>query len=97
METSRSEDSTNSFSVSTASSNKRRAYRTSHAHIYWVTREPESFEWFKGAMNEVAEMDKKVKGVSTLYMCAAPLCIVGVLMMVTLCFATRASLSFITI
>nr|CAB3483140.1 unnamed protein product [Digitaria exilis] len=60
METSRSEDSANSFSVSTASSNnKRRAYRTSCAHFYWVTREPGSFEWFKGVMNEVAEMDKK--------------------------------------
>ncbi|XP_040382481.1 respiratory burst oxidase homolog protein E [Oryza brachyantha] len=60
METSRSDDSANSFSVSTASSNnKRRAYRTSRAHFYWVTREPGSFEWFKGVMNEVAEMDKK--------------------------------------
>jgi len=61
METSRSEDSANSLSALTASSsNKRRAYRTSCAHFYWVTREPGSFEWFKGVMNEVAEMDKKV-------------------------------------
>ncbi|XP_066331232.1 respiratory burst oxidase homolog protein E-like [Miscanthus floridulus] len=60
METSRSEDSANSLSAATASSsNKRRAYRTSCAHFYWVTREPGSFEWFKGVMNEVAEMDKK--------------------------------------
>ncbi|XP_066350907.1 respiratory burst oxidase homolog protein E-like [Miscanthus floridulus] len=60
METSRSEDSANSLSALTASSsNKRRAYRTSCAHFYWVTREPGSFEWFKGVMNEVAEMDKK--------------------------------------
>ncbi|XP_048533221.1 respiratory burst oxidase homolog protein E-like [Triticum urartu] len=59
METSRSEDSSNTFSVSTASSNKRRAYRTSRAHFYWVTREPGSFEWFKSVMDEVAEMDKK--------------------------------------
>jgi len=58
-QTSRSEDSANSFSVSTASSNRKRAYRTSRAHFYWVTREPLSFEWFKGVMNEVAEMDKK--------------------------------------
>ncbi|BAT05718.1 Os08g0453700 [Oryza sativa Japonica Group] len=50
METSRSDDSANSFSVSTASSNKRRAYRTSRAHFYWVTREPGSFEWFKGVI-----------------------------------------------
>lgn len=61
METSRSEDSANSFSVSTASSNRKRAYRTSRAHFYWVTREAGSFEWFKGVMNEVAEMDKKVE------------------------------------
>lgn len=59
-QTSRSEDSANSFSVSTASSNRKRSYRTSRAHFYWVTREPMSFEWFKGVMNEVAEMDKKV-------------------------------------
>jgi len=59
METSRSEDNANSFSVSTASSNRKRAYRTSRAHFYWVTREAGSFEWFKGVMNEVAEMDKK--------------------------------------
>ncbi|KAK3133413.1 hypothetical protein QOZ80_6AG0536260 [Eleusine coracana subsp. coracana] len=57
MET--SEDSANSFSVSTASSNRKRAYRTSRAHFYWVTREAGSFEWFKGVMNEVADMDKK--------------------------------------
>ncbi|KAK8451228.1 hypothetical protein SEVIR_6G176500v4 [Setaria viridis] len=58
METSKSEDSANSLSTA-SSSNKRRAYRTSCAHFYWVTREPGSFEWFKGVMNEVAEMDKK--------------------------------------
>ncbi|RWW80165.1 hypothetical protein BHE74_00011508 [Ensete ventricosum] len=60
METSRSEVSSNSFSFSTASSStKKRTYRTSSAHFYWVTREAGSFEWFKGVMNDVAEMDKK--------------------------------------
>jgi respiratory burst oxidase len=59
METSRPEDSTTGFSLSTSSS-KKRAYRTTCAHFYWVTREAGSFEWFKGVMNEVAEMDKKV-------------------------------------
>ncbi|KAL6859204.1 hypothetical protein ACP4OV_018206 [Aristida adscensionis] len=60
METSRSEYSANSFGASTgSSSNKKRVYRTSCAHFYWVTREPGSFEWFKGVMNEVAEMDNK--------------------------------------
>lgn len=68
METSRPEDSANSFSVSMASSsNKKRAYRTSCAHFYWVTRGPESFEWFKGVMNEVAEMDKKVMPLPSLH------------------------------
>lgn len=73
METSRSEDSANSFSVSTASSNRKRAYRTSRAHFYWVTREAGSFEWFKGVMNEVAEMDKKVESsLLTLELVAMP-------------------------
>lgn len=62
METGRAEDSASNLSASTASGggNKRRAYRTTCAHFYWVTREPGSFEWFKGVMNEVAEMDNKV-------------------------------------
>ncbi|URE36187.1 respiratory burst oxidase [Musa troglodytarum] len=60
METSRSEVSSNSFSISTtSSSSKKRSYRTSSAHFYWVTREAGSFEWFKGVMNDVADMDKK--------------------------------------
>lgn len=63
-ETSRSEDSLNSISSSTVttatSSGKKRTQRTTNAHFYWVTREPGSFEWFKGVMNEVAEMDQKV-------------------------------------
>lgn len=62
MDTSRSEVSNSSLSFSTSSSStKKRSYRTSSAHFYWVTREAASFEWFKGVMNDVAEMDKKVK------------------------------------
>ena len=38
--------------------------RVKSAHFYWVTREPGSFEWFKGVMDEVAEMDHKVGGQS---------------------------------
>ncbi|XP_024534924.1 respiratory burst oxidase homolog protein A [Selaginella moellendorffii] len=30
-----------------------------NAYFYWVTREQGSFEWFKGVMNEVAEIDHK--------------------------------------
>ncbi|KAK1307862.1 hypothetical protein QJS10_CPA09g00044 [Acorus calamus] len=57
---SKSDDSFNSFSFgSTTSSSKKRPQRTTSAHFYWVTREPGSFEWFKGVMDEVAEMDQK--------------------------------------
>ncbi|KAL4180828.1 hypothetical protein AMTRI_Chr12g234330 [Amborella trichopoda] len=55
---SRSDDSSNSF-ISMASSKKKQPQRTTHAHFYWVTREASSFEWFKGVMDEVAEMDQK--------------------------------------
>ncbi|KAK9120285.1 hypothetical protein Scep_018378 [Stephania cephalantha] len=39
--------------------NKRSGFGTRRAYFYWVTREQGSFEWFKGIMNEVAEMDQK--------------------------------------
>nr|ADR70883.1 respiratory burst oxidase E [Manihot esculenta] len=59
-ETSRSDDSSTSCASSTgAPSSKRRTQRTTNAHFYWVTREPGSFEWFKGVMDEVADMDHK--------------------------------------
>ncbi|KAF5207598.1 Respiratory burst oxidase-like protein [Thalictrum thalictroides] len=59
-ETSRSEDSLNSYTSSSATPNlKKKIQRTTSAHFYWVTREPGSFEWFKGVMNEVAEMDQR--------------------------------------
>ena len=32
-------------------------FKTRRAYFYWVTREQGSFDWFKGIMNEVAEMD----------------------------------------
>ncbi|OMO86369.1 hypothetical protein COLO4_21217 [Corchorus olitorius] len=38
---------------------KKKTHKTKNAHFYWVTREPGSFEWFKGVMDEVAEMDHK--------------------------------------
>ncbi|OMO67129.1 Cytochrome b245, heavy chain [Corchorus capsularis] len=38
---------------------KKKTHKTKNAHFYWVTREPDSFEWFKGVMDEVAEMDHK--------------------------------------
>lgn len=32
-------------------------FKTTRAYFYWVTREQGSFDWFKGVMNEVAELD----------------------------------------
>ncbi|KAK1262965.1 hypothetical protein QJS04_geneDACA013560 [Acorus gramineus] len=58
-DTSRSDDSFNSFSFPGSTSSKKRSERTTSAHFYWVTREPGSFEWFKGVMDEVAKMDQK--------------------------------------
>ena len=36
-----------------------KGFKTRKAYFYWVTREQGSFEWFKGIMNEVAEMDER--------------------------------------
>ncbi|GLU05254.1 hypothetical protein SLE2022_223650 [Rubroshorea leprosula] len=64
----KSEESWNSFTSSSftpapslAPSGKKNVHRTKNAYFYWVTREPGSFEWFKGVMDEVAEMDHKGK------------------------------------
>ncbi|XP_042478306.1 respiratory burst oxidase homolog protein E [Macadamia integrifolia] len=60
-ETSRSEESSHGSMTPPTSTphGKKRTQRTTNAYFYWVTREPGSFEWFKGVMNEVAEMDQK--------------------------------------
>jgi respiratory burst oxidase len=34
-------------------------FKTRRAYFYWVTREQGSFDWFKGIMNEVAELDNR--------------------------------------
>lgn len=34
-------------------------FKTRRAYFYWVTREQNSFDWFKGVMNEVAEEDRR--------------------------------------
>lgn len=36
---------------------KRSNFKTRKAYFYWVTKEQGSFDWFKGIMNEVAELD----------------------------------------
>ncbi|XP_015069955.1 respiratory burst oxidase homolog protein C [Solanum pennellii] len=41
------------------SASGRNSFNTRRAYFYWVTREQGSFDWFKGIMNEAAEMDHK--------------------------------------
>nr|ABW87870.1 NADPH oxidase [Nicotiana attenuata] len=41
------------------SASGRNNFNTRRAYFYWVTREQGSFDWFKGIMNEAAEMDHK--------------------------------------
>uniref|UniRef100_A0A6N2KWN0 FAD-binding FR-type domain-containing protein n=1 Tax=Salix viminalis TaxID=40686 RepID=A0A6N2KWN0_SALVM len=44
--------------ISSPDEQKRREnFKTRRAYFYWVTREQGSFDWFKGVMNEVAELD----------------------------------------
>ncbi|XP_022760753.1 respiratory burst oxidase homolog protein A-like isoform X3 [Durio zibethinus] len=38
---------------------RKKTLKTTNAYFYWVTREQGSFDWFKGVMNEVAELDKR--------------------------------------
>ncbi|TYK16614.1 respiratory burst oxidase-like protein A-like [Cucumis melo var. makuwa] len=33
--------------------------KTTNAYFYWVTREQGSFDWFKGVMNEISELDQR--------------------------------------
>lgn len=40
---------------------QRKLLKTTNAYFYWVTREQGSFDWFKGVMNEVSELDQRVK------------------------------------
>ncbi|KAL8138781.1 hypothetical protein V2J09_004782 [Rumex salicifolius] len=44
---------------SKASSKQKKPLKTTNAYFYWVTREQGSFDWFKGIMNEVAELDHR--------------------------------------
>ncbi|XP_024531669.1 respiratory burst oxidase homolog protein F isoform X1 [Selaginella moellendorffii] len=39
--------------------NERKLQCPTNAYFYWVTREQGSFEWFRGVLNEVAEIDNK--------------------------------------
>ncbi|KAJ3695156.1 hypothetical protein LUZ60_000533 [Juncus effusus] len=40
-------------------SKPKKLFKTTNAYFYWVTREQGSFDWFKGIMNEVAQMDQR--------------------------------------
>ncbi|KAA3460131.1 respiratory burst oxidase-like protein A [Gossypium australe] len=63
-------DTSKASDVSIASSNesttpnrvpskRKKTLKTTNAYFYWVTREQGSFDWFKGVMNEVAELDQR--------------------------------------
>ncbi|XP_065872086.1 respiratory burst oxidase homolog protein C-like [Euphorbia lathyris] len=41
-----------------AQKRNKESFKTRRAYFYWVTREQGSFDWFKGVMNEVAELDQ---------------------------------------
>ncbi|KAL3655119.1 hypothetical protein CASFOL_000905 [Castilleja foliolosa] len=41
------------------SGSNRREFKTRRAYFYWMTREQDTYDWFKGVMNEMAEMDHK--------------------------------------
>ncbi|KAJ8772388.1 hypothetical protein K2173_027565 [Erythroxylum novogranatense] len=43
--------------VSPNAHKRRENFKTRRAYFYWVTKEQGSFDWFKGVMNEVAELD----------------------------------------
>lgn len=49
-----------SLSSNMVHSKRKKTLRTTNAYFYWVTREQGSFDWFKGVMNEIAEIDQRV-------------------------------------
>ncbi|EEF51258.1 respiratory burst oxidase homolog protein A [Ricinus communis] len=38
---------------------RKKTLKTTNAYFYWVTREQGSFDWFKGVMNEIADLDQR--------------------------------------
>ncbi|XP_058100185.1 respiratory burst oxidase homolog protein A-like [Magnolia sinica] len=48
-----------STSVNKMSPKRKKPLKTTNAYFYWVTREQGSFDWFKGVMNEVADLDHR--------------------------------------
>ncbi|KAF0919061.1 hypothetical protein E2562_028281 [Oryza meyeriana var. granulata] len=43
----------------TITSKPKKILKTTNAYFYWVTREQGSFDWFKGVMNEIADLDQR--------------------------------------
>ncbi|RDX65539.1 Respiratory burst oxidase-like protein F, partial [Mucuna pruriens] len=50
---------TDSPSLNKVAPKRKKTLKTTNAYFYWVTREQGSFDWFKGVMNEVAELDQR--------------------------------------
>ncbi|XP_047165248.1 respiratory burst oxidase homolog protein F-like isoform X3 [Vigna umbellata] len=48
-----------SLSSNKISPKRKKTLKTTNSYFYWVTREQGSFDWFKGVMNEVAELDQR--------------------------------------
>ncbi|KAI3882157.1 hypothetical protein MKX03_024400 [Papaver bracteatum] len=46
-----------SIGLKTTTKSKMKRFKTQKAYFYWITREQNSFDSFKGVMNEVVEMD----------------------------------------
>ncbi|CAN6548551.1 unnamed protein product [Malus baccata var. baccata] len=60
LESGRATPNAPSHNNSSSGKNKsNKGFKTRKAYYYWVTREQGSFEWFKGILNEVADMDEK--------------------------------------
>ncbi|XP_059441544.1 respiratory burst oxidase homolog protein A [Corylus avellana] len=51
--------STDSSTTNRVSPRRKKTLKTTNAYFYWVTREQGSFDWFKGVMNEVADLDQR--------------------------------------
>ncbi|KAE8675725.1 Respiratory burst oxidase-like protein C [Hibiscus syriacus] len=62
-DTSRTSEQSNASNESTAPNRvlpkRNRTLKTTNAYFYWVTREQGSFDWFKGVMDEVADLDQR--------------------------------------
>ncbi|KAK3227915.1 hypothetical protein Dsin_007777 [Dipteronia sinensis] len=48
-----------SITSNKVSPKRKKVLRTTNAYFYWVTREQGSFDWFKGVMNEIADLDQR--------------------------------------